>query len=74
MLFVYVLWTTLTRQIPFVFANPVQDITPLGDDPERLALGEMAAQMWTSFVVHLDPNRHAGMLISFLVMVCWMRC
>ncbi|KAL5355894.1 Alpha/Beta hydrolase protein [Aspergillus floccosus] len=50
-------------EIPFVFANPVQDFTPLGDDPERLALGEMAAQMWTSFVVHLDPNHHSVLRI-----------
>ncbi|XHF98944.1 hypothetical protein AWENTII_002470 [Aspergillus wentii] len=45
-------------EIPFVFANPVQDITPLGSDPARLELGKMAAQMWTSFVTDLDPNGH----------------
>ncbi|KAI2792220.1 hypothetical protein POX_b02257 [Penicillium oxalicum] len=45
-------------EIPFVFANPVQDITPLGTDPARLSLGQLAARMWTSFVVDLDPNGH----------------
>lgn len=47
-------------QIPFVFANPVQNITPLGTDPTRLELGNMAARMWTSFVTDLDPNGHGG--------------
>ncbi|KAL4889553.1 Alpha/Beta hydrolase protein [Aspergillus ambiguus] len=46
-------------EIPFVFANPVQDLTPLGDDPDRLELGNLAARMWTSFVARLDPNGHA---------------
>ncbi|KAJ5412022.1 uncharacterized protein N7487_006381 [Penicillium crustosum] len=45
-------------EIPFVFANPVQTITPLGSDPARLELGQMAARMWTSFVADLDPNGH----------------
>ncbi|KUM60589.1 hypothetical protein ACN42_g6551 [Penicillium freii] len=45
-------------EIPFVFANPVQSITPLGSDPARLELGQMAARMWTSFVADLDPNGH----------------
>ncbi|KAJ5877215.1 hypothetical protein N7455_000680 [Penicillium solitum] len=45
-------------EIPFVFANPVQTITPLGSDPARLELGQMAARMWTSFVTDLDPNGH----------------
>ena len=47
-------------KIPFVFANPVQTITPLGSDPARLELGQMAARMWTSFVTDLDPNGHGG--------------
>jgi acetylcholinesterase len=50
----------LDTQIPFVFANPVQTITPLGSDPARLELGQMAARMWTSFVADLDPNGHGG--------------
>ncbi|CAG7979534.1 unnamed protein product [Penicillium olsonii] len=45
-------------EIPFVFANPVQTVTPLGSDPARLELGQMAARMWTSFVADLDPNGH----------------
>ncbi|KAE8143921.1 Alpha/Beta hydrolase protein [Aspergillus pseudotamarii] len=45
-------------EIPFVFANPVQNITALGDDPARLELGNLAARMWTSFVADLDPNGH----------------
>ncbi|KAJ5681691.1 uncharacterized protein N7477_001631 [Penicillium maclennaniae] len=45
-------------EIPFVFANPVQNITALGSDPTRLELGQMAARMWTSFVTDLDPNGH----------------
>ncbi|RAH82887.1 alpha/beta-hydrolase [Aspergillus japonicus CBS 114.51] len=45
-------------EIPFVFANPDQTITPLGSDPTRLALGNLAARMWTAFVTDLDPNGH----------------
>ncbi|OQE16712.1 hypothetical protein PENSTE_c023G08461 [Penicillium steckii] len=45
-------------EIPFVFANPEQSITPLGTDPARLELGQMAARMWTSFVTDLNPNGH----------------
>ncbi|KAE8152161.1 alpha/beta-hydrolase [Aspergillus avenaceus] len=45
-------------EIPFVFANPVQNMTALGDDPARLELANMVAQMWTSFVADLDPNGH----------------
>ncbi|OJJ76832.1 hypothetical protein ASPBRDRAFT_36016 [Aspergillus brasiliensis CBS 101740] len=45
-------------EIPFVFANPVQNMTPLGSDPARLELGNMAARMWTAFVADLDPNGH----------------
>ncbi|KAL5044497.1 hypothetical protein BDW71DRAFT_100745 [Aspergillus fruticulosus] len=45
-------------EIPFVFANPVQNITKLGDDPYRLELANLAARMWASFVTDLDPNGH----------------
>ncbi|KAJ0422605.1 Alpha/Beta hydrolase protein [Aspergillus carlsbadensis] len=45
-------------EIPFVFANPVQNFTKLGGDPARLELANLAARMWTSFVVDLDPNDH----------------
>jgi len=50
----------MLTQIPFVFANPVQNITVLGPDPARLELGQLAARMWTSFVTDLDPNGHGG--------------
>ncbi|KAI9044261.1 putative triacylglycerol lipase (LipA) [Aspergillus affinis] len=45
-------------EIPFVFANPDQTMTPLGDDPNRLELGNLAARMWTSFATDLHPNGH----------------
>ncbi|KAL4759712.1 putative triacylglycerol lipase (LipA) [Aspergillus foveolatus] len=45
-------------EIPFVFANPVQNITKLGEDPSRLELANLAARMWASFVTDLDPNGH----------------
>ncbi|RAK95454.1 putative triacylglycerol lipase (LipA) [Aspergillus ibericus CBS 121593] len=45
-------------EIPFVFANPIQNITALGSDPARLSLGNLAARMWTAFVSDLDPNGH----------------
>ncbi|PWY64057.1 carboxylesterase family protein [Aspergillus heteromorphus CBS 117.55] len=45
-------------EIPFVFANPVQNITALGSDPARLELGDLAARMWTAFATDLDPNGH----------------
>jgi triacylglycerol lipase len=56
----------LITQIPFVFANPVQTITPLGADPARLELGQLAARMWTSFVADLDPNGHGSEYLSYL--------
>ncbi|KAL4803973.1 Alpha/Beta hydrolase protein [Aspergillus unguis] len=46
-------------EIPFVFANPVQNITALGSDPARLELANLAARMWASFVADLDPNGHS---------------
>ncbi|KAL4932324.1 putative triacylglycerol lipase (LipA) [Aspergillus undulatus] len=45
-------------EIPFVFANPVQDFTPLGTDPARLELANLAARMWASFATDLDSNGH----------------
>lgn len=39
-------------------------MTPLGSDPARLELGNMAARMWTAFVTDLDPNGHGGMFPS----------
>jgi hypothetical protein len=58
--------TYLIVQIPFVFANPEQNITPLGADPARLELGNVAARMWTSFVTDLNPNGHGGTFLSWL--------
>lgn len=49
-----------------MFANPVQNITALGGDPARLELGNLAARMWTSFVVDLDPNGHNGMCLIII--------
>ncbi|KAL4952420.1 Alpha/Beta hydrolase protein [Aspergillus filifer] len=47
-------------EIPFVFANPVQNFTTLGadTDPSRLDLANLAARMWSSFVTDLNPNGH----------------
>ncbi|KAL4937647.1 hypothetical protein BDV06DRAFT_232444 [Aspergillus oleicola] len=47
-------------EIPFVFANPIQNFTTLGADidPARLELANLAASMWASFVTDLDPNGH----------------
>ena len=45
-------------QIPFVFGNPEQTLTPLGNDTSNLALSHLVARMWTSFAYDLDPNGH----------------
>ncbi|KAL4793842.1 carboxylesterase family protein [Aspergillus venezuelensis] len=47
-------------EIPFVFANPIQNFTTLGADTDssRLDLANLAARMWSSFVTDLDPNGH----------------
>ncbi|KAK4120148.1 carboxylesterase family protein [Parathielavia appendiculata] len=50
-------------EIPFVFANPDQDFTPLGEDPARLQLAALAARIWASFVADLDPNGHGAPMI-----------
>ncbi|KAJ5096157.1 hypothetical protein NUU61_005513 [Penicillium alfredii] len=54
-------------EIPFIFANPVQNITALGSDPARLELGQMAARMWVSFVTDLAPNGHGASNFVFLL-------
>lgn len=52
-----------------MFANPVQNFTPLlpeAEDPSgspHLELGQLMARMWTSFVTDLDPNGHGGELM-----------
>ena len=48
-------------QIPFVFGNTEQQITPLGNSSENLALSELVMRMWTAFAYDLDPNGHGGM-------------
>ncbi|KAF2676326.1 alpha/beta-hydrolase [Lentithecium fluviatile CBS 122367] len=45
-------------EIPFVFGNTEQQITPLGNDSANLALSKMVMRMWTSFAYDLDPNGH----------------
>ncbi|KAH9867231.1 hypothetical protein IAQ61_007823 [Plenodomus lingam] len=45
-------------EIPFVFGNPTQTITPLGTNPANLALSNLVMRMWTSFAYNLDPNLH----------------
>ncbi|RPB03294.1 alpha/beta-hydrolase [Choiromyces venosus 120613-1] len=42
----------------YVFSNPVQTFTPLGNDPSHLKLGHLIVRMSTSFTVELDPNGH----------------
>lgn len=45
-------------QIPFVFANPSNTLTPLGNSTTDLRLSHLVARMWTSFAHDLDPNGH----------------
>ncbi|KAL1612321.1 hypothetical protein SLS60_000547 [Paraconiothyrium brasiliense] len=45
-------------EIPFVFGNPEQNITPLGNSTENIALSHLVGRMWTSFAYDLDPNGH----------------
>lgn len=49
-------------QIPFVFGNTEQQITPLGNNPENLKLSNLVIRMWTSFAYDLNPNGHGGEL------------
>lgn len=48
----------ISTQIPFVFGNPEQNITPLGNATENIALSHLVGRMWTSFAYDLDPNGH----------------
>ncbi|OBT51040.1 hypothetical protein VE04_08572 [Pseudogymnoascus sp. 24MN13] len=50
-------------EIPFVFGNPEQDLTPLGNSTENIELSRLVMRMWTSFAHDLDPNGHGGMSI-----------
>ncbi|OAG07330.1 lipase 3 precursor [Paraphaeosphaeria sporulosa] len=45
-------------EIPFVFGNQEQTITPLGNSTENIALSHLVGRMWTSFAYDLDPNGH----------------
>ncbi|EMD59087.1 hypothetical protein COCSADRAFT_176311 [Bipolaris sorokiniana ND90Pr] len=45
-------------EIPFVFGNTEQQMTPLGSAPENLALSKLVMRMWTAFAYDLDPNGH----------------
>lgn len=47
-------------QIPFVFGNTEQQITPLGNSSANKDLSRLVMRMWTSFVYDLDPNGHGG--------------
>ncbi|PVH98305.1 alpha/beta-hydrolase [Periconia macrospinosa] len=46
-------------EIPFVFGNTEQQITPLGNSTENLRLSRLVMRMWVSFAHGLDPNGHA---------------
>lgn len=48
-------------QIPFVFGNTEQQLTPLGNSAENLALSKLVMRMWTAFAYDLDPNGHGGL-------------
>jgi acetylcholinesterase len=50
-------------EIPFVFGNTAQNITPLGHNEADGELSRRVMSMWTSFVWDLDPNGHGGMYI-----------
>jgi carboxylesterase type B len=52
-----------TRQIPFVFGNTEQTITPLGDS-KNVELSKLVMSMWASFAYNLDPNGHGGTYIN----------
>ncbi|KAJ4395117.1 hypothetical protein N0V91_011053 [Didymella pomorum] len=45
-------------EIPFVFGNTEQQITPLGNSTANLRLSHLVVRMWTSFAYDLDPNGH----------------
>ncbi|PSN62394.1 carotenoid ester lipase-like protein precursor [Corynespora cassiicola Philippines] len=45
-------------EIPFVFGNIQQQITPLGNSSANIALSNLVNRMWTAFAYDLDPNGH----------------
>jgi acetylcholinesterase len=55
-------WAALANriQIPFVFGNTEQTITPLGNSSANVKLSQQVMRMWTSFAYDLDPNGHGS--------------
>lgn len=51
------------KQIPFVFGNTEQRITPLGNSTANIKLSHLVMRMWTAFAYNLDPNDHGGACI-----------
>ncbi|KAF2822000.1 lipase 3 precursor [Ophiobolus disseminans] len=45
-------------EIPFVFGNTNQRITPLGNSSANIELSKRVMRMWTSFAYDLNPNGH----------------
>ncbi|CAO2651729.1 Nn.00g000120.m01.CDS01 [Neocucurbitaria sp. VM-36] len=45
-------------EIPFVFGNTEQQITPLGNSSANIGLSKLVMRMWTAFAYDLDPNGH----------------
>ena len=54
-----------SNQIPFVFGNPEQQITPLGNSSDNIELSYLVTRMWASFAYDLDPNGHGSTLPIF---------
>ena len=52
-------------QIPFVFGNTEQQLTPLGNSTVNLKLSNLVIRMWTSFAYDLDPNGHGGKSFNY---------
>ncbi|KAF2789764.1 alpha/beta-hydrolase [Melanomma pulvis-pyrius CBS 109.77] len=45
-------------EIPFVFGNTEQQITPLGNSSANVELSHLVSRIWTSFAYDLNPNGH----------------
>ncbi|KAF3009971.1 hypothetical protein E8E13_011274 [Curvularia kusanoi] len=52
-------------EIPFVFGNTEQQITPLGNADANRRLSNLVIRMWTSFAYDLNPNGHRSKFKSF---------
>lgn len=59
------------EQIPFVFGNKQQNMTPLGNDPANIALSRTVMRMWTSFAYDLNPNGHGGKLRQAILVILY---